>query len=637
MKKNRWMLVCAAVVWGMIAAGCSDDAASKFPMHSACGDEVCQEDQVCVEETCVSKTPEDQNDPVDPDDQNAPVDPDDQKDLIKVTCDTTSVTENGDKISTCSVVLTSQPDADVVITVEVKDDTELDVSETAMTFTSENWDQPKIVSIRGKEDHVVDGNQTTDVVFGMTSDDPKFNTKEDEKTVLSITTVDNDAPGVTITTKGEAVLTGASSAYVDVVLNQRPDGDVTITLTTSNEQTVNPQTTTLTFTPDDWNVPKSVEIQGNPEAADTAVSYPTITATASGNEGYNGEKGEVTFTLKTFDKKEFLYTGELEEMTLLPGRYKLEVYGADGRAAKWEQYRESAQSLPGIGGYAVAEYDVTTKGSIYICVGGNDYHEATNSGGYNGGGLGHNAGKGEFTDVSSCPDDLTGEACTRFKTRNANGGGATHMAVAKQGSGVLKDYKDHQDEVLIVAGGGGGAEWDGMAGAGGGNEGAAGADAKADGANAAGGTQVAGGETLCSKKGIAGKVTLEEQRVPDECTSVSGDFGIGGYAYTSDDYVSYAGGDKFARDYGAGGGGGWYGGGGTSFVGTGGGGSGHLSEKLVGGNMEKGSDDVKANRKAAATAAGFIEPSAYEPYDKGFAKITLLVPDNENKVIEETK
>ena len=122
-------------------------------------------------------------------------------------------------------------------------------------------------------------------------------------------------------------------------------------------------------------------------------------------------------------------------------------------------------------------------------------------------------------------------------------------------------------------------------------------------------------------------MTPEDQRVPDACTSVSGDFGIGGYAYTSDDYVSYAGGDKFAHDYGAGGGGGWYGGGG----------SGHLGEKPVEGKMEKGSDTVQANRRAAATAAGFIEPSAYEPYDKGFARITLLVSNDADKVLEETK
>lgn len=37
------------------------------------------------------------------------------------------------------------------------------------------------------------------------------------------------------------------------------------------------------------------------------------------------------------------------------------------------------------------------------------------------------------------------------------GGGATHIAISEQGDGQLFNYETHKDDVLLVAGGGGGS------------------------------------------------------------------------------------------------------------------------------------------------------------------------------------
>jgi prepilin-type N-terminal cleavage/methylation domain-containing protein len=106
-------------------------------------------------------------------------------------------------------------------------------------------------------------------------------------------------------------------------------------------------------------------------------------------------------------------------------RYKIEVWGAQGG---------TDTGTPGKGGYAVGYIDLNTGDKLYATVGGQGGNAATGTGGgYNGGG---NAG----TSGSS-----------------GGGGGASHVAKTKRGNGLLTDYNSYRTEVLIVAGGGGGA------------------------------------------------------------------------------------------------------------------------------------------------------------------------------------
>lgn len=94
----------------------------------------------------------------------------------------------------------------------------------------------------------------------------------------------------------------------------------------------------------------------------------------------------------------------------------------------------------GKGGYA-SGYKFLTKGTtLYIAVGGQGgtpIKEKVTSGGYNGGG---------DAEWDHHDDDVSGA-----------GGGATHIAISKQGDGQLFNYETHKDDVLLVAGGGGGS------------------------------------------------------------------------------------------------------------------------------------------------------------------------------------
>jgi hypothetical protein len=214
------------------------------------------------------------------------------------------------------------------------------------------------------------------------------------------------------------------------------------------------------------------------------------------------------------------YTGAVQTFTApYTGTYKIECWGAAGGDG-W------SGGVKGYGGYSYGNIKLTAGQNIYVYVG-----QQANS--YNGGGLGQ-----------------------------APGGGATHIATTNRGE--LKNYASYQNEVLIVAGGGGGVEWGGNGGSGGGISGSSGKSEVSSlsvSASAPGGSQTSGGTSVAPDASVWGGTN----------TLVNASFGQGGCGYTS------------TSDYGAGGGGGWYGGGGTSYSGAAGGGSGHLGASLISG------------------------------------------------------
>lgn len=201
------------------------------------------------------------------------------------------------------------------------------------------------------------------------------------------------------------------------------------------------------------------------------------------------------------------------------GTYKLQCWGASGTD------QNSANDNGGKGGYSEGIWKSTIdKIALYVCVGQMSKLYSTPS--YN-----------------NKPDNIT------LFPIGYSGGGATNITTTNRGE--LKNFASYKNEVLIVAGGGGGLEWDGQGGAGGGLVGKDGNPITNGSRKGTGGSQNSGG--------ITGVLSGD--------TSVNGMFGVGGYGYAySDNYK--------CNDYGAQGGGGWYGG--APYAGAAGGGSSYI-------------------------------------------------------------
>ena len=264
----------------------------------------------------------------------------------------------------------------------------------------------------------------------------------------------------------------------------------------------------------------------------------------------------------------------IQNITLTPGNYKLEVWGAEGGKGG----SAYGNKLGGYGGYSSGKLRLNENSNIYVVVGGKGTDNNTsgstgvkNNGGYNGGGNGDGYGAG--------------------------GGGATHIATT---TGVLKDLSSNKSDVIIVAGAGGGAscDADGRPASGGGyiGNGTNGANTSQAGRRATGGTQETGG-----LRGTEGKAE-------------NGGFGYGGGTSTYDDWTG-------------GGGAGWYGGGSVYCV-TGGGGSGYINTSKLTEAYMYGYNVLTSNETAtktySTTNVSSTPPATYAKQGNGYARITAL-------------
>ncbi|MDE7395363.1 MAG: hypothetical protein K2M95_04515, partial [Clostridiales bacterium] len=307
--------------------------------------------------------------------------------------------------------------------------------------------------------------------------------------------------------------------------------------------------------------------------------------------------------------------GSVQSVKLAPGTYLLEAWGAEGGVS----YQGT---VGGKGGYVKGYYTVTGNSpiTIYVAVGGkgsdnyinntapatetnrslafvgNDWKNLAKGGGWNGGG-------------------------GIIATDSAGGGGATHFALSNHGQ--LKNYKtygssmiantnqyeptgvtaDYSGDVLMVAGGGGGAPWENPTehkqdGAGGGLTGGEAAYwpgtttgwSSGNTCHGLGGTQTAGGghQVRATTAHLHLGASANTASTNWKTHPTNGFFGQGGIGIGHD----HAGG---------GGGGGWYGGGG-GFVLGGGGGSSYTKAGVI-----KEAEHTQGNRTG-----------------HGMAKITLL-------------
>lgn len=254
----------------------------------------------------------------------------------------------------------------------------------------------------------------------------------------------------------------------------------------------------------------------------------------------------------------------------MSGQYKMECWGASGSAFALE----TSTLTVGRGGYAIGEKDLSNSTNIYICVGQSRYNGSSNLASYNN-------NPGNVTFAIGCA-----------------GGGATSISTTNRGE--LKNFASYKSEVLIVAGGGGGCEWDGHGGAGGGENGIAGVRINTDSRVGTGGTQNSGGTT--------GTISGD--------TPTNGAFGVGGYGY------AYS--DQYKRnDYGGQGGGGWYGGGGASYAGAAGGGSSYIGSSVSNGKTISGNQSIPSVE--GGTEVGHLGHGACVITQTSFLSIDSLI------------
>ncbi len=175
------------------------------------------------------------------------------------------VTSEGGAQAVFTVVLNTQPTADVTIGLTSSDPGEGTPSPASLTFTVADWSTPQVVTVTGVDDFFIDGSVNYTIVTGApSSTDPEYDalTANDVADVL-LTNEDNDVAGITVSPTSGLVTTedGGSDTFT-VVLNTVPTSNVIIDILSSNTVEGIASPASLTFTSANWNVPRVVTVTG---------------------------------------------------------------------------------------------------------------------------------------------------------------------------------------------------------------------------------------------------------------------------------------------------------------------------------------------------------------------------------------
>jgi len=155
------------------------------------------------------------------------------------------------------------------------------VDQIVLTFTPENWDQHQTITVMGVPDGLVDGDRDYDIIFIVASDDEHY---DGYRATRPLVNIDIDKPGFAVEGGITSIIVSeyGTTAELPIVLTAAPACPVTVHIVSSDTTEAVVSASTLTFTPENWNVSQVVTVTGVPDDIDDGDQAFTITITASG-------------------------------------------------------------------------------------------------------------------------------------------------------------------------------------------------------------------------------------------------------------------------------------------------------------------------------------------------------------------
>ena len=207
-----------------------------------------------------------------------------ESDSVGVTVSATALTVPEGETGSYRVTLDSEPTGPVTITLTKTGSDHVVPGSTTLAFTDMNWETGLAVAVDAvADDDAVDDTATID--HAVSGADYGSATAAS----VSVTVDDDEEAGVTLSTRALSVPEGGSNTYT-VVLDSEPTANVTVTpaRAAGGSTDVTFATSTLTFTPGNWETAQTVTVEAADDT-DVAVDTATLTHAVSG-----GDYGTVT-------------------------------------------------------------------------------------------------------------------------------------------------------------------------------------------------------------------------------------------------------------------------------------------------------------------------------------------------------
>ena len=174
--------------------------------------------------------------------------------------------------STFTVVLRTKPKSDVILPLSSSDALEGAVTPAQLVFTKENWEAPQTVTITGVDDEFVDGHSSYEVIFGATQSDDS-NYAGLQAASIPAVNLDDEELGVVVSAVSGPTTEAGGEAQFTIALAAKPQSVVGVAYSSSDEGEGEVAGQSLEFTPENWNVPKTINVvgvdDGSPDGSQT--------------------------------------------------------------------------------------------------------------------------------------------------------------------------------------------------------------------------------------------------------------------------------------------------------------------------------------------------------------------------------
>lgn len=201
----------------------------------------------------------------------------------------TFTTEAGGSV-TFTVRLTSEPLANVTVSVSSSDTTEGTASTGSLVFTSTNWNTVQTVTVTGVGDFVDDGDINYVLILGVAvSSDTGYNGLNPND--LNLVNRDDDTAGITVSPPSGTTTTEAGGFVTFTIrLNSEPTATVEIPISSNDTTEGTVSASLLNFTAANWSTPQTITVRGVDDTlADGNIVYTVLIWAATSNDPlYNG-------------------------------------------------------------------------------------------------------------------------------------------------------------------------------------------------------------------------------------------------------------------------------------------------------------------------------------------------------------
>ena len=204
-----------------------------------------------------------------------------ENDAAGVTVTPTSLTIAEGASDTYTVVLTTQPTADVMVTLSVPGAGGFTADPSVLTFSSTTWSAAQTVTVSATED--ADAVAPAPATIGHSAAGGGYDAVTVEG--VRVTVTENDAAGVTVRPTSLTIAEGASDAYT-VLLDSQPTADVMVTLSVPGAGGFTADPSVLTFSSTTWSAAQTVTVSATEDADAVAPAPATIGHSAAGG-GYD--------------------------------------------------------------------------------------------------------------------------------------------------------------------------------------------------------------------------------------------------------------------------------------------------------------------------------------------------------------